>query len=117
MATLRTKETEQKYKEHREKGGLNSCPLCAETAIEQFTYWKVIPNAFPYDRIASVHTMLVPNRHVTEAELTPEEVEEFKQLKSTYLNDNYQFVLEAMHKQKSIPGHFHLHLIVVKNLE
>ncbi len=72
-----------------------------------------MPCAFPYDRIASSHDMLVPNRHVKEAELTPEELREFVELKNAVLNGRYDYFLESTDRTKSVPGHFHVHLIVV----
>ncbi len=117
MVSLRTTAIEEAYKQWRDAGGLQQgCPLCRNTPLEQFTYWKVIVNDFPYDKVAEKHHMLVPLRHVTEGELTEEEKQELQTIKPTYLNDNYQFIIEATHKTKSVPEHFHLHLIVVREL-
>lgn len=117
MASLRTPKTEQTYKDFIAQGHLdNGCRLCLSTPLNTFTYWKIIPNDFPYDKIAQTHHMLVPLRHVTEDDLTDEEKKELRDLKLSYLNEHYQYALEAMHKNKSIPGHFHIHLIVVKEL-
>ena len=73
-----------------------------------------MPNAFPYDRIAQSHHMLVSNRHAKEVELTPEELSEFIELKNAVLNNRYDYFLEATDRTKSVPEHFHLHLLVVK---
>lgn len=75
-----------------------------------------MPNAFPYDKIATSHDMVVPLRHVPEAELTPEERKELVEIKHEYVNANYEYILEPTHKKKSIPAHFHLHLVVLKDL-
>ncbi len=113
--SLRTKETQDQYDELRRQGHLEKgCPLCAETALETFTYWKIIPNKFPYDRVARVHHMLIPLRHVIEQELTPEEKEELIAIKNTKL-PHYDILVEALPHKKSIPSHFHLHLLVPKD--
>ena len=46
-----------------------------------FGYWKIVTNAFPYDLIAGRHDMILPLRHVTENELTEEELVELKEIK------------------------------------
>lgn len=112
--TLRTQEGENKYKEYRENGGLNEkCVLCSKSAIEAFTYWKVISNDFPYDFIAKTHMMIVPLRHIKEEFLTEEEKSEFQKIKENYIQE-YDYIIEATYKAKSIPEHFHLHLIICK---
>lgn len=74
--------------------------------------WRIIDNAFPYDEIAKVHHMLVPKRHVPDEEITSAEWAEFARLKKGYVNDTYEFTIEAVPRRMSIPGHMHLHLIV-----
>jgi len=115
MATLRTPEGEKKYQDYIKAGGLdNGCPLCRDTARKTFTYWKIVSNDFPYDRVAGAHDMVVPLRHITEHELTAEELEELREIKHSYINDTYDYVIEAVYKKKSIPKHFHLHLVTLK---
>ncbi len=117
MYTLRTPEGEQKYQDYIKGGGLdNGCPLCRNNALKAFTHWKIIPNDFPYDRVAERHDMIVPLRHVIEHDLTEEEKKELIEIKDTYINDTYRYVMEASHKSKSIPPHFHLHLITLKEI-
>lgn len=58
--------------------------------------------------------MIVSLRHVTEESLTPEEQAELKQIKSAFIADTYAYVLEATKNFKSVPAHFHLHLITLK---
>lgn len=93
----------------------SGCALCAKTAIKTFTYWKLIPNEFPYDLIASTHEMLVPLRHSTEQDLNADELQEFQSIKATDLQ-TYDYLVEATMKTKSIPQHFHLHLLIGKPL-
>lgn len=115
MASLRTKEGEEKYAAYKARGGLGKvCALCSKKALMDFKFWRIVPNDFPYDRIASVHHMLIPHRHVEESGFTPEEHREFLELKSQHLNENYGYLIEATHRTKSVPEHFHVHLIVAE---
>lgn len=114
---LRKPKTEKKYEKleaFRENHKLK-CPLCKAKNIKKFKYWKIIKNDFPYDRIASRHDMLVPIRHATEEKLNRKEQAEYKKIKETYLEESsYDYFLEVSQKGKSIPSHFHMHLIVLK---
>jgi diadenosine tetraphosphate (Ap4A) HIT family hydrolase len=115
MGILRTPEEDARYREYREEGGLKVCRLCQdEDVIKTFKYWKIMKNNFPYDRIAQTHHMIVPLRHVPEEDITPEEWREYHEIKNTMIQD-YEFIIEATKSKKSIPGHFHLHLIIVKD--
>jgi len=94
------------------------CPLCYNKPIKIFKYWKILKNDFPYDRIAKVHDLLVPKRHETEDKLTKKELEELKLIKDKYVNDKnkhkYTFIMEVTKLGKTIPSHFHLHLLGLK---
>lgn len=115
MASLRTEAMKQRYKEHQKVHPLStSCALCEKEALKTFTHWKIMQNDFPYDMIASEHHMLVPVRHVTENELNAAETKELSVIKDTFINPTYDFIIEATPKNKSIPAHFHLHLVISK---
>lgn len=115
MAILRTPEGKRLYDEYqRNPEFTGTCVLCSVPALKNYKHWKIVKNSFPYDRIAKVHDMLLPLRHTNEEELTLEELEELKNIKKEILNSDYEFILEATNKRKSIPAHFHLHLIIVK---
>jgi diadenosine tetraphosphate (Ap4A) HIT family hydrolase len=115
MYLFRTKETYELYEEHKRDGHLlRECPLCSIEAIKEFTHWKIVDNKFPYDRICVVHHMLIPNRHVTELELTQEERGELLEIKHSYINETYTYMFETMELHKSIPAHLHFHLIIPK---
>ena len=117
MATLRTRETHEKYKAWlAAKGPDTPCPLCAAAPLQQFGKWKIIGNDFPYDRVASLHHMLVPLRHVAETMLTNEERDELLEIKRNSLKA-YEYSLEATPGTLSIPEHFHLHLLDIKNFD
>ena len=116
MGTLRTPGSEANYKKLIAEGILsNGCALCRAESIKEFQYWKIIHNDFPYDRIAKIHHMIVPKRHIPDADLTSSEKEEFEAIKNDYLHKEYEYIIEATYKNKSIPGHAHLHLIVAKD--
>ncbi len=83
--------------------------------MKRFEFWYVLPNKYPYDAVAHRHDLLLPYRHVAEYEqLKQVERDELRTLKAAVLNSDYDYILEAMPKNKSIPGHFHLHLIQAK---
>lgn len=111
---FRSPETAAAYRDFRDSGAMDTeCPLCNGVAVEQFTHWRVMENRFPYDRIAEKHMILLPERHVTEMQLTPEEREELIVIKAGYAQQ-YDYILEVATRSKSIPHHFHLHLIIRK---
>lgn len=113
MLSLRSKETEKKYQEVRAERDPSFCALCEATPLEEFTHWKILQNDFPYDEVASTHDMLVSKRHVTEGEITQEEWLEYNKIKHGYVAEKYEIVMEGTQKLKSIPDHFHVHLLVL----
>ena len=116
MVGLRTKETNDAYKQWDVNNHTKGCVLCDRESITSFQHWKIIRNDFPYDRIAQTHHMLVPKRHVPGdyRSLSEDEIAELNTVKQEYLNDHYEYVFEALNHMQTIPEHFHLHLIVVK---
>ncbi len=116
MGALRTEKMEQKYKKFRAEGFLaDGCNLCNRAkSIKKFKYWRVVNNLFPYNRIAKVNHIIIPKRHVTYEKLNGVEKKEFNLIKSTYIEKEYQLIMEATNKRKSIPEHFHIQLIVLK---
>lgn len=115
--SLRSAEQWTRYEKHKAAGGLgDGCPLCAEPKnLKVFEHWRLVHAEFPYDKIAKVHDMIIPKRHVAEEGLSPEEKRELAQIKEEYINENYDFIIEAAQKNKSIPAHFHLHLIIPRD--
>jgi len=112
----RTQAMHEKYEEERVASVISdSCPLCTVPVIAEFTYWKVVENKYPYDAVTLRHDLLIVKRHVgSDKELTQAEREELLELKETTLNDTYTFIMEALPRNKSIPGHHHLHLMIPK---
>ena len=114
MGSLRTKEMTDAYHAYQAAQPADVCHLCDTPALQTFKFWKVIPDKFPYDRIAQKHDLLVPLRHVQEGELRTEERQEFYALKTDYLNSHYEILIETAPHLKSVPAHHHVHLIVIK---
>jgi hypothetical protein len=116
MGTLRTPASQAIYNEVLKNGVMaDGCPLCKKESIKEFTLWRIIENAYPYDRIAKIHHMLLPKRHAAYEELSQEEWDEFESIKENYIHENYEFLIEASHRKKTIPEHWHLHLLVAKD--
>ncbi len=113
MASLRTLETQEKYNQYKDaRGPDDPCPLCHGNVLKSFKYWKILENDFPYDKIAAADHLLVLLRHADEKELNENEIEELEQLKETYINAEYEYIIEGLRKKQSIPNHFHVHLII-----
>ncbi|MDB5259692.1 MAG: hypothetical protein JWO73_900 [Candidatus Taylorbacteria bacterium] len=105
----------QQHKEYQQSAAPSgACPLCEKPALRTFAHWKITGNKFPYDLIAKTHHMLIPIRHVTETGLNEAELKEYQQLKAAVVHPEYDYIIEATTKNKSVPAHFHLHLIVGK---
>ena len=114
---LRTEKTAQEYedfqKSHPKRDG---CGLCNDKEIiNEYKYWQLMPNRFPYDRYFSKSEMLVSKRHTDETGLTQEEKAELFKLKQE-LTDSYDIIFENLPKQKSIPHHIHYHLVEIKKV-
>lgn len=114
MGALRTKESQEKYLKLIASGFLDDeCKLCKAPSIKDFSYWRIIDNRFPYDRIAKTNHILIPKKHTIENGLNEAEKEELLSIKQGYLKDNYELLIEVTNK--SIPAHFHVHLVVIKD--
>lgn len=104
---------QEEYQKYRESGQMDPhCALCGEReVVKTFTHWKIIVNDFPYDQIAQTHHMIIPIAHVTEEDIPPEAWQEFKDIKRDYIQ-LYDIIIESTSRMKSIPQHYHLHLIL-----
>ncbi|OGG41758.1 hypothetical protein A2837_00895 [Candidatus Kaiserbacteria bacterium RIFCSPHIGHO2_01_FULL_46_22] len=111
---FRTDKMVVRYDDYKKTAAfLSRCVLCNKSALQDFKYWRITKNDFPYDRIAKVHDMIIPLRHTNEAGLTADETAELLMIKQQYLQD-YEYIIEAAETRRSIPEHFHLHLIQSK---
>jgi len=90
-----------------------------DSLVKEFKHWVIINNEFPYDAIATTSHMIATKREVAFDWnlLNEEELKEFTGLKNTYLKENYEVVWENLPKGQTQPGHFHLHLLVLKREE
>jgi len=113
IKTLRTLKTHSDYELHCAKSHSKACYLCSAPSIKAYKHWRIIENQFPYDEVATMNNMVVSLRHAKEDDLTPDEKAEYQRIKAD-LHDEYDMIVENTHKQKSIPGHFHLHLLKIR---
>lgn len=118
---LRTDETMKKYAAEMkalEAKGLVNNPFkdLKQDLVKEFDNWVIIENKYPYDAIAKVSHILVSKREVPfKWDLLNEaEIKEFESLREHYLNEHYDLIWENLPKGQTIPGHFHLNLLVLK---
>lgn len=115
MTTLRTPKTQKAYEAYKAKClDKTLCWMCEKPSLQVFPHWRIVENSFPYDRIASVHNMLIPKRHVHESDLTIEELSELAIIKNTTVSEDYEYILWATLTFQSVPSHYHVHLMVSK---
>jgi diadenosine tetraphosphate (Ap4A) HIT family hydrolase len=113
---FRTQDTHDAYEADKRAGGLmHGCRFCEASTIYDFTYWRVIPNKYPYDAVADEHTMLVPKRHAVERQLTDEERAELLVIKGSAYAERFTYLLESLHSKTSVMQHYHLHFIKAKD--
>lgn len=119
---VRSKEMLEKYAIYRSEKGADysenfAFNLEEENILYNGTYWAVIPNDFPYDRVFETHHLLVPKRVFAFAsDMTSEEFDELQQIKID-LDKNYDSVLENLYERRSVHKHFHLQLCVWKRVD
>ena len=115
MPSLRTKETDATYAAYlKAEQPFASCPLCDKKSVKEFGFWRIVENSFPYDKIAERHDLLLSKSHVKEERIEQQAWYEWQNIKKSYVNDHYDWIVEPTHSGKSIPEHFHLHLLVGK---
>ncbi|MDB5238598.1 MAG: hypothetical protein JWM46_868 [Candidatus Kaiserbacteria bacterium] len=112
MSGFRTPESQAEYERVLPEILSHGCPLCTKQAVESFVHWKIVTDDFPYNKIAKLHHVLTPLRHVLERELNGEERQEYHDIKEEQLEGKYEYVIEPIGQHRSVPGHFHTHLIV-----
>ncbi len=118
---VRSEDTMNKYMEMIQKRAKMKNPPnpfedLESMALKTFKHWVIIPNDFPYDAIATTNHLLFTRRKVAFNWdlLTKEEIDELTQLKNGYIADNYDVVWENLPSGQTAPGHFHLHLLILK---
>ncbi len=112
---LRTKKTQKIYDEYR-KNLPKGCVLCRTKPVKDFVYWRLIPNHFPYDKIAQKHQILFPKKHkALLSDLSKNELQELYEIQEK-TKDFDVSILNFPHQQ-TIPDHFHIHLIEYKTIK
>lgn len=107
----RTVATHNKYVDFIESG-----KPAKFTLIKEWKRWNLVENAFPYDAIARQHHLLFPKRQFThERSMSLAELFEFNNIKKE-ISGSYDSILENFESARSIPLHFHYHLINWKDL-
>ena len=83
-------------------------------SIEEYVHWRIIGNSYPYDAIASVHHMLIPNREFASLQdMTLEEAMEFSMLYQFTLSE-YDSITLNTPKNQSFPQRLHFHLLILR---
>ena len=115
---VRSQETMQRYIEYKShmQEGENPFARLKSSPIKEFDHWLIVKNEFPYDMFAKVHHMLVLKNDTPFSwqKLSDEEMREFTELKDGYIANNYDMIIENLPSAQTVPGEFHLHLIVLK---
>jgi len=121
---IRTEKTMTAYLHYlearaKEKHPKNPFASIEDEALITFKHWLIIPNRFPYDAIAVTSHLLFTRRRVAFDWdlLNEDELQELHELKKGYIREHYDLIWENMPKAQSVPGHFHLHLLVLKRWE
>ena len=121
---LRSDATMTRYMEtmkHRDVNNIQYNPFTDQDRkiVNEFNYWIIVENGFPYDAIATTSHILSIKREIPFDWdlLTAEERVELDHLKKTYFKENYDVVYENLPKGQTVPGHFHLHLLVLRREE
>lgn len=100
------------------KQGRTTKDLRRIPSIWKGDYWIIVPNQYPYDRIASVHDLLVPRRLIgQQSEMSKDELAELIGIKeSSWFKDTYDCILENVPRRRTLKHHYHLHLIKYKRI-
>lgn len=114
QVTLRTPENQKRYMEFLKNKYQGNCIFCAkDLLVKEFDLWILLKNRFPYDRVYKNHYLLAPKRHVEELyQLTPEEHTELDKIFDEIPHNQ---VILNRRSDRSIPRHFHFHLVTIKS--
>lgn len=117
MITWRLPESETIYAEVRSKwNGDDPCRMCKIPPTREIGSFVITPNEFPYDAVCSLNDMLALKECAPS--LTIEQVVELEGIKQVLGAEGfYDLILENMPRKKTIPGHWHIHLMRLRPLE
>ena len=105
---LRTKATETAYLTFKKDPNF----MQTEPSIQDFTYWRIINNNFPYDNVWKTHHMLVPKTKKTKwSDLSLEEISELATFIDYALPTMYDSIMYNLPHNQSVPEWFHIHLL------
>ena len=106
-SALRTDKTQQRYKDGA-KSSFSRIP-----SKEEWKYWRLVTNEFPYDVIASEHDLLIPKRVVSDLDgLNLQEKKELDVIfKSLDKRMTYDAILLAFPWSRTVDSHLHFHLL------
>lgn len=113
-------DTMQERKKLQEQGIQTKNPFTDDlNIIQEFEHWIIIPNGFPYDAIADPSHMIFTKRDVAFdwSLLNEKEIQEFEDIRKTYIAEHYDVLWENLPSGQTIPGRFHLHLLKLKRYE
>lgn len=101
---LRSEENFERYK--RERRSLKEIPT-----IRAWTYWRLVKNEYPYDKIFDRHDLLILARENVKSlfNLTAEERNELEAI-TDELQSEYDGILSPFNHTMTYPETFHLHL-------
>lgn len=115
--TLRKEQSEIKYAEELKKKKKDVCIFCERELLKnEWSFWILIANRYPYDKVCVEHDMLCPKRHIEDIEdLTFAEFQEFAQIKKDLeASVKYDAIMLNMPHRRSILPHLHFHLLKFK---
>lgn len=108
--SLRSAETEVTYGKAKQLGA--TVPLESITPLLEWTYWKLIPNDFPYDLAYQISHMLLTKEAAPDwDDLSAEAKEEYYDIRREYLKPQYSQIIENCPALRSYPTRFHLHAV------
>lgn len=127
MQLLRKPETEKIYQEYLRTKKKDDCFFCKNAPSvtdhiqkrttkweEEYKYFFLIENEYPYDNIYSTHYLLATKRHTMS--LRPEEKLELEQLFKKHISNFDQIVFNSV-KRQTVKNHFHVHFVIFREIE
>lgn len=107
----RTAKSEMVYQEAKKNGITKD--LRTEPALQEWQYWRLIENRFPYDMIFDVHHLLIPLSGATDRDrLFQNEADELRDIIANMDRDNaYDALMDNFQGRRSVLGLYHIHLV------
>lgn len=96
----------------RAKSKKKTKPLNEVPAISEWKYWRLINNDFPYDAVYKTCHMLVTKEEAPDwDDLSEEARDEYFRIRTDYLLDTYDQIIENCPSTRSVKGIYHKHLV------